>query len=690
MEPKDSKGTKIYAPSPKDAAFIKEVDGFYDSWKQDRRPHEMQWFLNAAFRDGNQTVELNRITNNLHNPDVPSHRQRVVINRIFPKYRARLAKFTKGRPQPIIVPASTDREDKLNARATQKVLDYLWRKLSLEVKYRQALEWSAVCGKSYWWYHWDPTKIARTTIQTPLGDKVVDQELGDPDVEVGSGFETLVPNLGISRIGDQPMIMRVKMREVDELKQRYKEFKDFLAPDTSREEVFQYERQIATMTPRSNSMAGGSDRGAKATLTHILVKELFIRPNGEYPNGCYAVVAGGILLKKQDQLPYKFADCSNPYPVTEFTDTLVSGRFYPPTVIEQLIPIQKEYNLIRSKVAEQIRMGVHPKILAAKQHQLPDDAWNTEAGEIVPYVALPGIPPPSIIAPQNIAADAWRSLDRTAEEFDVISQIYPSSEGMAGGAESGFQTNLLQEAADSAHGPDMRANELAIEEAAFKLRRMIAQGYDVPRLITVVGRSYEPEVIEFKASMIDEYADVVVQAGSGLPMLKAQKIQAALDLWDRGAFGDPKDPNAQRNLLNVLEMGELESMQETSKKDEDLAKLENLNFIKSGQLPDPMFYENHDLHYQFHTDQLKSTEAMGWPEEKKMALVVHVLKHMKYINPQAAYELSIELNLPGIIPPPPVPTPGGPQAPGGPPPPQPPANSMVSGGEGESVAPQAP
>lgn len=664
---------KIYAPAPKDQKLITEVEGYYDAWRSDRRPHETQWFVNAAMRDGNQNIEVNRITNRITNPEVPSHKQRFIANRIFPKYRARLAKFLKMRPQPVIVPASTDREDKLNARATQKVLDYLWRKLNLEIKYREALEWSAVCGKSFWWYHWNDKAIARTKMQTLLGDKIIDAPLGDPAVEVSSAFEVLVPNLGIARIADQPMIMRVKVREVEEVKVRYKDFADFIKPDSNREEIFQYERQIANLSPRGTS--SGIGEKTKDKLTHITVKELFVRPNSTYPNGLHCVVAGGILLKQEESLPYGFKDCDNPYPVTEFTDTLVAGRFYPPTVIEQLIPLQREYNLIRSKVAEQIRIGVHPKILVAKQHQIPEDAWNSEAGEMVPYVALPGIPPPQPWVPPNIAGDAWRALDRTSEEFDAITQIYPSSEGQVGGAESGFQTNLLQEAADAAHIPDMRANELAVEEATFKLRKMVAKGYDTKRLITIVGRNYEPEVIEFSNSMIDEHAEVVVQAGSGLPMLKAQRIQAALDLWDRGALGNPQDPNAQRNLLNVLELGELESVQETSRRDEDLAKLENMNLQKQpgNGMPKPMFYENHDLHYQFHTDMLKSAEAMSWPPEQRAALTAHVIQHMKFINPVAAYQLSIELGMVGIVDPPPMPTaPPGAMAPNQPPPQPPP------------------
>jgi hypothetical protein len=663
---------KIYAPSEADQTLIDDVEGKYDRWKQDRRPHEIQWFLNAAHLCGQQNVEYDRVGQQISVPDAPSHRQRLVANRIWPKYKARLAKFLKGRPIPLVIPASTDRQDKLNARATQKVLDYLWRKLTLEVRYKQALEWSAVCGKGFWWYHWNPKKMGRVRVDGPLGPKVQTAELGDPEVEVGSAFEVLVPDMGVARIADQHEIMRIKVREVEEVKSRYPKVAEFIRADTAKEDVFQYERQIASLTPKGSYNAGVISK-KDADPSHVVVKELFVRPCGKYPEGAHIVVANKVLLK-QGPLPYNFGDCENPFPVTEFVDVQMAGRFFPTTVVEQLIGLQKERNLIRSKVAEQLRMGAHPKVLAAQQHQLPEDAWNSEAGEIVTYVALPGIPPPTPRVPPHKPSDSWRSLDRIDQDFDAITQIYPSSEGQAGGAESGFQTNLLQEAADTAHIPDIRSYELAIEEAAFKLRRLMAQGYTEPRLITIMGRNYQPEVLEFSNSMIDEHAEVVVQIGSGLPQLKASKIQSVMELWDRGMLGNPADPENQRKALSALDLGELEGMQETSRRDEDLAKLENQTISDGGELPPPDFYHNHDIHYEVHADQLKSVEAQGWDPALKQALVTHVIQHMEHINPVAAWNLAVKLGLAdpatgqGIVAMPQMGPPGAQAVPGVPPP----------------------
>jgi hypothetical protein len=53
---------------------------------------------------------------------------------------------------------------------------------------------------------------------------------GDIGIEVGSAFELLVADPGISRIGDQPAVMRIKLRDIEEVKTRYPDY----APTSSR------------------------------------------------------------------------------------------------------------------------------------------------------------------------------------------------------------------------------------------------------------------------------------------------------------------------------------------------------------------------------------------------------------------------------------------------------------------------
>jgi hypothetical protein len=358
-------------------------------WRTSRQPHERQWFINAAFRRGQQYLEWSEAGAARPNPK----RVRLTINRIQHKLRARFAKLIKNRPRPVIIPATAEYQDYLNARATGKVLDYLWRKLNLEQAYMDAILWAEICGKGFWWFHWNAAAKARVQQVDPVTGQASYSEaaLGEPLIEVGSPFEVFIKDPGIKHLKDQPAIIRAKLRPLAEVQARYPDFADQIEGPGSGagDQSFQYERRIATL----NALHAGGSLDRRSNEDMILVLEYFERPTDVAPNGRYIVQVGEVTVTDED-LPYGFADLPNPYPVTEFPDQPVAGQFWPPTLCEQLIDIQREYNLLRSKLSEHLRLMSMPKLLVATQHSLAKGAWTADAGEVVEYTAHPSIPPP--------------------------------------------------------------------------------------------------------------------------------------------------------------------------------------------------------------------------------------------------------------------------------------------------------
>lgn len=687
-----------YTPTEQDLKMVSEVERKFSAWRRDRHYQEPQWFVNAAFFRGNHNVHWSAIDNRLITmPVVHPGRAKKQINRIFAKVRARRAKFLKNRATWIIVPARSDLKARQDARATGKVLDYIWRKLHMEKKYTKALEWSETCAKGYWWFNWDAEQIGRVTTTDPAtGQKTISEAIvGEVVVEVGSPFEVLVGDPGASTLAEQEEMIRVRERPISYVRDRWPDRGDLVSAESSGD-TFQYENRIANLNPSAglfgSPVASISERSHDSTgeMKTVVVKEYFARPNGDYPKGRYRVCAGGVLLHAVDELPFGFYDMENPFPCVEFADVGHAGQYWGTTVLEQLIELQREYNGVRSMISTQIKLMAHPKVFVAKQHQIPEGAWTPDAGEIIEYNARPNVPPPTPWIPPNIAADAWHVIDLIRSEFDDITQIFPSGEGKTGAAQSGFQTNLLQEASDAVHAPDIRSHELAIEEAAYKIRRIVKQGYDIPRLITVTSSSYDPEVFEFSSAEVDEYADIIVQAGSALPMLKGAKIQSVLDLYAKGILGNPQEASVRKKVLNVLDLGGMDDIYESARLDDDMINIENSQ-CEDGQVPlaEPRFYEDHTAHYQGHINQLKSPSVMNWPSQNRMALLSHAILHAAYINQAAAFQMAAEAGMPGLVPPPqPQAMPGAQGPPGMPPGGAPPGAPPPAGPpEGPTTAP---
>jgi hypothetical protein len=636
-----------------DAELVGEVNSKYTAWRADRRPYEAIWAFNAAMIRGLHNTQWNPALNILESRKTPSHRSRESINLILPKVKAKLSKFLKSRAIPIVQAASTDHEDILNAKATTKVLEYLWDKLQLEEKYEEVLLWSMQTGKAFWWFYWNTNAIAQ--VREPediLGNRnVLDVPLGDVGVEVGTSFELLVSDPGVTRIQNQPEIMRVKLRRVADLEKQYQLPAGSIKPEVKERDIFQYQRQIAMLGARASTGLGAStDSEGKNGPSHAVVKELFTAPNASFPQGRYVVVAGDQILHSEQELPYSFATSTNPYPVEEFADNLTAGQFWPTTMVEQLTGLNKQYNRIRNSADEGLKLQTHPKMFYPKQAGLAKDAWNSEAGEKIPINWQPGMPPPNqwIVQPPNIAQDVWRMIDVIRDEMDRVTNLYPAAVG-AEGASSGFDTNLLQEAADSVHAPDIRRNELALRGAAFKIRRLAKMGYDIPRLIAINGKDKAPQVFEFSHEQIDEHANIIIDTGSSLPLQKHARIDAILKLDERQAFGPVGDPSRNRKLMRMLDLGSQEEEANLSARDEEHARLENISFTRNEPVEDPMPWEDHDVEYEIHTDLLKSPEIKSWPPQQRALLVRHVILHVKWKNPQNAMQLAAIFGMQDVV-----------------------------------------
>jgi len=636
-----------YEPSEEEQQLCKAIAEKREKWREIRQPHEQQWYVNSAFFRGQQYVVWSDKDQRLTVPEAPSHRVRLTINRTFAKVRARRAKFLKNKVKWHVVPATPEQKDKQNARSSQKALDYQHRRCKLEHKYRDALGYSDITGRGYLWLYWDPNAPARVQVPNPMGGKqIIDAPLGDIMVEAGGPWEVLVGDNTCPLIGRQEEMMRIKMRDLSVVKSRYPEKAPYVKTgSTKANDLFRYQRQAAAL---NNVGAGTSDQvdQKKSESQEVLVTEYFRRPCPDYPKGRYVVMANDdLILKDVHELPYGFYDMDNPFPVEEFIDVWVSGQYWGPTVIEQLIGLQREYNLLRSKVAEQIRLMAFPKLLAARQHSIPVGAWTSEAGELVEFTALPGVPPPVPWTPPNIAADVWQTIELIQREFDDVTQIYPAAEGKVAGTNSGFQVNLLQEATDTVHTPDSRLHELSWEAIAFKLRRLMKFGYTENRLLTIAGRGYEPDMVVFSADQIDENADIIVEAGSMLPDSKTQRAQVIEKFFTSGLLGDPADPEVRRKALQMMEMSTLEDAFNEARKHEDLAKIENNMFFDGQQPPLPEFWQNHQLHYNIHIDELINPESFKWPPELRSAFILHLLKHVEFINPVQAAVLAQEYQM---------------------------------------------
>ncbi len=139
----------------KEKNIIEEMDNFYDLAKKDREIYEKTWFLNIAFHLGHQWITWNDWTRRIEEPKAPSWRVRITANQIAPIDNQIIAKLTKNRPIPVVIPATSDDEDVNAARTAEKALKYMARVLKIQTKNQEMWLWAVITGSAFKLPYWD-------------------------------------------------------------------------------------------------------------------------------------------------------------------------------------------------------------------------------------------------------------------------------------------------------------------------------------------------------------------------------------------------------------------------------------------------------------------------------------------------------------------------------------------------------
>ncbi len=627
-------------------AIVDEVKRFYEEKAQDRKPYEMDWFLNAAAVRTGSEGKFHPIAATLEpaSKNDPPHRRRVRINRVRVKYLAKIAKYVNPRQRLSVIAASEDREDVLDARGTQSALLYLTRKLALESKFEKVVAQAELTGKSFLGYRWNADTLG--TIRDPRTGEPREVQLGDVEVYNSSAFNILVDDSGLETLGEQPRMMEVTVEPLDDVLGRFPELQGKIEGDAGVSDLFQFQKQIAALGAKYSvggssllDSGSGGTRGEKTKKKDFVIrKQMFWKPTAAYPRGRYALVFGNHLVKFKDQLPYQFYKFTdNPYPFTEFTSTISAGQFWPPTMVENLRPIAANYQELRSRIKEHLMSnGMFGKLLVPRRAKVATNAWNSEPNEKVYYDFIPGMPAPHVAPPPQLSSDVWRTLDYDLRDMDDISNIPPASLGLGVDTESGYQANVLQEANDAVFQPDRARMQRSLVEMYLKIRKLMAIGYTEDRLIQVGGRSQSSAMQAFSQANIDEHAEIEVQIGSALPDGKAARLQSIMELKGTGLFGDAENPRVRRGILDMVDLGGVEHDVDPEYQDAERARLENLHFSQGIPVMPPLDWQNDNVHIAFLQDFLNSNEFDLLPLELKMPPIEHWVLHMRKVDPARA------------------------------------------------------
>jgi hypothetical protein len=571
--------------------------------------------------------------------DAPEHRVRLSINLTQPIVRTEYAKLLKNRPITDCIARSPDKSDLDAARVGDKMLNrYAEKQFNMPKIRREAVMWALTCGLGAIFVDYDDTMLGEIDVLVdPGGNPIFDPQVikavqrqwkakkkapkttkipnGDlrpralGPMQWGWDFSTSDPNQAQWQyVSETYDVCEVKRRWGVEV-----EVNDNVRPNVLEQRIL--ERADLTNTFRNQHFSPTSQ-------DLVVVHRLFIKPGHHYfPDGAEIVFTDDKLIDAT-----KFPWQHGLLPVVAMGHIPFPGSRYPLSILSQIRDPVLEISKTESQMLENRNLMGNPPWIAYDYHNLPEIVNKPGLQITIPWRPN-GSDPHPVEMPEMPAY--IQDLPNRIREYvqDIAGQGETSQGRVPPGARSGVAIAYLQEEDDTKLGPTVSELEEMIEGVDWRVLRLFAEKYELPRMVTINRKHSDPEVINFVGTMLAGVTGVEVQAGSGLPRSKAAKQQYILDLFSMGIEQDP------RKVKDMLELGEGDP--EDWERDMQQAERENERMEK-GQQANVKDWYNHQAHIVTHRKFMKSADYEALPPEMQKIFEDHDALHQKFLTGVAA------------------------------------------------------
>jgi hypothetical protein len=535
---KDSKGKKI-------VDYLRKE---YQKSKDAKNWRVKQWYINMSFERGKQYVAWDATKSQVASlPRGDKNTPRIIINRIRPIVRTEISKLTSSKPSAVALPASNEIEDIFAANAATQIWESMYDRLRVGKEMREVARDISVLGVGYLKTYWDSTVM----------DKDNNAE-GDVAIEHVSPFNVFVADLSIIDHEKQPYMLHVYTKPLEWVKSTYA---DLIPKDKQPTVVASTE--IADVSSALDLKENNSKPDA------CLIIEAWIKPgtSAMFPKGGFVTIVDDIIVEASLT---GFPTGYNCYPITKF-DHIPSGQYYPASVIDDAIPLQREINRTRSQRIQAKNMMAKPQVYY-REGSLTVSKINTSPGQ---YIGVrPGFDfPQSAPMPQlpPYVAEELQALNTDME--DISGQHQVSKGGTPPGVEAATAIAYLQERDDSYLSPTFASIEEGLSHVAKLALSLIAEYWTTERTVKIVGSDSSFSAELFKGSDIARGTDIRIESGSALPTSKAAKQALVMDMMKMGMI-PPEDGLKLLDITNIKGYSDNRG----TRPDELRAQRENIQF----------------------------------------------------------------------------------------------------------------
>lgn len=290
---------------------------------------------------------------------------------------------------------------------------------------------------------------------------------------------------------------------------------------------------------------------------------------------CVVVSGNVVLVDKKCAEVYPFN--THPYDRCVLRNT---GEWYGPSIVEMLIPIQRQVNWLLGAISRNIYLMGNPVLLEDPRSATMNQRFTNGPGQrLKGYDGVKWMDPPQVHPQMSL-----QLIELLQGQAETISGLSAMMRGFApGGRNAQGVLDSIQDAAFVRVRASLRELERTLRGSAQKMAAGIAEFYTEPRLLSVIGPDGRTTSLALKARHFyarddEDYGSIIplrfsvgADAGSSMPTSKQARAAEAKHLFEVGAIDviellrALEWPNYFEVAQRVLEQQVLAAQQEGSR-----------------------------------------------------------------------------------------------------------------------------
>lgn len=578
----------------------------YERRREERKPYEAEWKLNADYYEGRQYLGLTEDYETVSFDGGYDWQPKRVYNHIAPVIESKLAKLARVRPVINVSPVGDDAKDYESARICKKVLDSAYDRLSLNDVILKVTEYSEVFGTGFYKIIWNNDggeKITKDGLEQEV------PKTGDIEVRAVMPFSVYPDSLYNEDLKDCKSIIQSSVMSV----------KDIFG-------VYGKEVIAEKITPAF------SKNGKKKTEDSALVLEYYEAPSAENKNGRMITVCGKEVLY-EGELPFVNGDGEKRgIPFVKQISVKEVGKFFGSSVIKRLIPVQRAYNAVKNRKQEFLNR-LSTGVLSVEDGSVDTDDLadnGLEPGRIIVY--RQGSAKPEMMGETAMPPDFEKEEEKLLAEFSTISGVNDLSvDGISASAVSGTALELIFSQDNERMSLCAENLRKALLETYRQILRLFRQFATFVRKGEIKSK-HGVEIFTFSGENLN--TDKVEFASENeLLYTPVQKKAMLLELYSSGLLNKENGlgDETRSKLLELLGYADLDDGRELKAMHADKAEAENLKLLTADV--DTDIIDDDEIHIDRHVKYyLAEYEKAERDEALAERFKRHVAKHKQNIK----------------------------------------------------------